>query len=144
MDVKCYLAKGNEAEMNMKDLLAVTRSNGYRGLGELSNDRSGISLVKDNAALILTGGRESISRFLYNSGAYPLIVGKPPFLLTYARKHRVFGKNETCLKLVCGNGHQQPEDGSEFVPLGQQSTGSQLTMTPPEFGHLLYFIYGWG
>ena len=144
MQVKCYLAKGPELDQTMMELLAVARNEGQTSLGMLSNDMAGISLSRNREALVLVGGRDSIHNFLLFQGCYPPIFGTGPFLVSFARKHRVFGKNETCLKIVSGQGHRQPEDGSEFVALGVKSTGRQLRVTPPELAHCLYFMYGWG
>lgn len=144
MQAKCYLAQGPECDLTMMELLALTRNSGQTSLGGLSNDLAGISLSKSKVALILVGGRDSIHNFLLYNGAYPYITGTVPFRLCYARKHRVFGKNETCLKIVCGEGHRQPEDGSEFVTLGVKGTGTKVLVTPPELAHILYFTYGWG
>jgi hypothetical protein len=144
MEAKCYLASGPELDRTMMQLLALARNEGKTSLSELYNDRAGISLSKNRQALILVGGRDSIHDLLLYSGTYPLILGARPFLLSFARKHRVFGKNETCLKVVCGTGHHKPEDGSEYVPLGVKGNGTQLAVTPAELGHCIHFLYGWG
>ena len=144
MQAKCYLAAGPDVDRTMMELLSLTRANGADSLGALSNDRAGISLSRNRVALVLVGGRDSIHNLLLYSGSYPLIVGTRPFNVCFARKHRVFGKNETCLKIVCGTGHRQPEDGSDFIALGVKGTSQQLTVTPPELAHCLHFLYGWG
>lgn len=144
MEVKCYLAKGPELNRTMMELLSLTRNEGHNSLGALYTDQAGISLDKERSALILVGGRDSIHKFLMYTGPFPHIIGTRPFLLSFARKHRVFGKNETCLKIVCGSGHHKPEDGSDYVALGLKGTSARLAVTPPELGHCLYFIYGWG
>jgi hypothetical protein len=145
MKAKCYLAKGPELDMTMMELLALARGDaGKDSLGSLSNDRAGISLSRNREALILVGGRDSIHDFLLYQGVYPQIIGAHPFLVSFARKHRVFGKNETCLKIVCGGGHHQPNDGSEFAALPIKGRAERLTVTPPELAHCLHFMYGWG
>lgn len=141
MKVKCYLAEGNDADRNMMDLLRLTRSNGQQGLGGLVNGRDGISLAKNKGALVLVGGRESIMHSLIFSGGIPLITGGNPFRVTFARKHKVFGKNETCVKIVGSEGHPQPEDGSEYVALSGQ--GPTITCTPVQLGWELNRLYGW-
>lgn len=144
MEVKCYLAKGPELDQTMMNLLALTRKDGKQSLEELSNDRAGISLSRNREALILVGGRDSIHDFLLYGGCYPYIAGVGPFRVSFARKHRTLGKNETCVKLVCGPGHRQPEDGSSYVDLGAKAAGRNIMLTPPELAHCLHFIYGWG
>lgn len=146
MEVKCYLTQGAETDRSMKDLLSLARNNGQTSLSSLINDRDVISLSKNRGGLVVVGGRESISQFFYFSGGMPYIVGSRPFLITTMRKHRIFGKNESCIKMVCGTGHPQPEDGSPYVTLDAKpgSGGTGLTMNPVEMGHFLYFQYGWG
>ena len=144
MQAKCYLAQGPEVDLTMMELLSLARSNGQTSLGGLSNDMAGLSLTKNRVALVFAGGRDSIHNMLLFSGPYPPIFATTPFLLSYARKHRVFGKNETCLKIVCGQGHHQPDDGSEFVSIPVKGGGTRLIVTPPELAHTLYFTYGWG
>lgn len=128
----------------MMELLSLARNSGETSLGVLANDMAGISLSKNRDSLIFVGGRDSIHNLLLFSGPYPPIFGTRPFKVCFARKHRVFGKNETCLKIVCGDGHRQPEDGSEFVSLGENAKSNNLMVTPPELAHCLYFLYGWG
>jgi hypothetical protein len=145
MEVKYYLAKGGEADQSMKHLLALARTQGANGISSLINDaRNGnLSLTETKSALVIVGGRESIRRSLMNSGGYPTITGTAPLKFCFARKHRIFGKNETCLKVVAGQGHTQPEDGSEFMILDTQSGGGQFSLTPPQFSVYLYSAYGW-
>jgi hypothetical protein len=144
MQVKCLLAQGAQTDMSMMDLLALTRNTGQTSLGGLINDFDKISMVKARSALVLVGGRESISRFFYNSGGMPRIVASRPVQVCFARKHRMFGKNETCLKIVCGGGFRQPPDGSEYINLVIEGDGTQAIINPVELGHILYFAYGWG
>jgi hypothetical protein len=94
--------------------------------------------------MVIVGGRESIRNSLFNSGNTTHITGANPLRMCFARKHRVFGKNETCLKLVCGQGHQQPQDGSEFITLQTQNGAPQFLLSPTQLAHLLYSAYGWG
>jgi len=146
MQVKCYLAQGDEVDKNMMELLALTDERGQNSLGGLANDIGNISLSKTRGALILTGGRESITRFLYNQGSFPLITGGRPFLVSFARKHRIFGKNETCVKIVSGTGHRQPTDGSEYQGINglRMTRTMELLMTSSELSHSLWAMYGWG
>ena len=126
MEAKCYLASGPDVDRTMMQLLSMARDNGTTSLTALYNDRSGISLSKNRTALVLVGGRDSIHKLLFWSGTELRIIGTAPWYVSFARKHRVFGKNETCLKIVCGPGHHQPEDGSEFVPLGVKGNGREM------------------
>ena len=146
MQVKCYFAEGVDVDKSMMELMVLTDSRGSTGLGALTNTNAGISLIKNRGALIMTGGRESITRFLYNQGNTTLIIGVRPFLVSFARKHRMLGKNETCVKLVSGGGHRQPADGSDFTDLSRltRTNGQQLIMTPSELSHSLWATYGWG
>lgn len=144
MQVKCYLATGPELNQTMMELLALTRNEGEESLTALHNTNAGISLSKNRQALILVGGRNSIHDFLMGQGAIPLILGTRPLRMSYARKHRIIGKNETCVKIVCGTGHYKPEDGSDYVDIPFKGNGMEFVLTPTELAHCLYFIYGWG
>lgn len=145
MQVKCFFAEGVDVDRSMMELMSLTDNRGYTGLGALTNTNAGISLVKNRGALVMTGGRESITRFLFTQGD-TLIIGVRPFLVSFARKHRILGKNETCVKIVSGGGHRQPVDGSEFKDLSAfiRTNSQQLTMTPTELSHSLWAMYGWG
>ena len=144
MEAKCYLASGPDVDRTMMQLITLARDNGSTSLSALYNDMAGISLSKNRSTLVLVGGRDSIHNLLFWSGTTFSILGTCPWYVSFARKHKVFGKNETCLKIVCGPGHHQPEDGSEFVPLGVKGTGMQMRLTPTELAHLLNRLYGWG
>ena len=146
MQVKCYLAQGADVDKSMMELMTLTDTRGSIALAALQNTNAGISLVKSNCALVFTGGRESITKFLYHQGGDTLIVGVRPFLASFARKHRILGKNETCVKIVSGRLYRQPPDGSEFFDLSGfiRTDSMQITMTPAELANSLWAAYGWG
>ncbi len=149
MHVKCLLAEGQEANLSMMELMNMAHgSRGKRSLMELINEpREGvISLIKGAGALFITGGRDSIQSFLVNHAIGPDILGVRPLRVSFARKHRTLGKNETCVKLVSGMGHNTPEDGSQFQDLGfyNQSGAPLLRIRPMELNFALWKLYGWG
>lgn len=144
MKVKYYLAEGNESDRSMMELLSLARHNGQSGIGGLANFKGNISLSQNRGALIIVGGRESIVLSLTRQGVAPQIIGGSPFLFTFARKHKVFGKNETCLKIVSGrDNHPQPQDGDEYKEIPSQG-GINVSVTPPHLGIFVSSLYNWG
>ncbi len=144
MKVKYYLAEGNESDRSMMDLLSLARNNGQTGIGGLANFKGNISLSQNRGALVIVGGRDSIVLSLTRQGPAPQIIGGSPFLFTFARKHKVFGKNETCLKIVRGRAnHPQPQDGDEYKEIPSQG-GQSVAVTPPHLGIFVSSLYNWG
>ncbi len=151
MQVKCLLVVGNEARLSMAELMGL--AHGHRGkqsFTELVNYDPGenaISLVEGAGALFMTGGRDSIQSFLVTQQSMRIgIVGLRPFRASFMRKKRTLGKNETCVKIVSGMGHNSPEDGTPYQDLGLYSAsgGPFLRIQPMDLNHSLNALYGWG
>ena len=119
MIVKCRLFGQIESDFPVNSLIALTRQFGKESLNELPTDNfidpNNITISKYEA-LVLVGGRQSIVQILQQAGDNLLIKGGPPFMIGFARKHHMFGKNETCVKIVSGR-TKLPEDGFKYENL---------------------------
>ena len=119
MIVKCKVLGQIESNMSVNSVIAYTRQYGKESLQELLTDNivdpNNITISKDDA-LVLVGGRQSIVQILQQAGDNLLIKGGPPFMIGFARKHHMFGKNETCVKIVSGR-RKLPEDGFKYENL---------------------------
>ena len=154
MDVKCLLVTGNEARLGMRDLMDLVHGDRWKEtFSQLGTNHlvPSVDLRTGRGALFLTGGRGSIQRFLIAQNAMPRydLIGTYPFQASVMRKHRTFSKNETCVKIVEGPGHNNPPDGSPLVDMGYFVKGvvkggpPALRLAPIELLFALKSLYGW-
>ena len=118
MLVKYWYAGWMNADLPIKGMLALSRQWGKDSLAECSNDDWGQVQIHRDSALVISGGRQSIIQSLADCGEKPLLTGGPPFMLATARKHHMFGKNETAIKLIA-NRRKAPDDGGDYVDLAK-------------------------
>lgn len=153
MDVKCLVVTGNEARLSMRELMELAHGDrGKDSFAELATNHlyKIIDLRVGRGALFMTGGRGSIQSFLVaqQGGGYN-VTGAYPFQVSMMRKHRTFSKNETCVKIVEGPGHNNPPDGSPLVDMGYyvketvRGGPPALRLTPMELLFSLKSLYGW-
>ena len=77
------------------------------------------------------------------------LLGTYPFQASMMRKHRTFSKNETCVKIVEGPGHFNPQDGSPLADMGYyvketvRGGPPALRLAPMDVLFALKSLYGW-
>ena len=130
MLVKCRVAGNLESDMSANWLMATTRQFGKETLEELRQDTmvdpDNITIQKDEA-MVLVGGRQSIMKLLQENGDNVIIKGSTPMMVGVFRKHHMFGKNETCVKIVSGR-KKLPEDGVKYEDLGNYVQSARFWM----------------
>ena len=122
MIVKCKQFGHIQSDMSVNVLIGLTRQFGKESLQELLQtdsiaDPNNISISRDEA-LVLVGGRQSIIQLLQQTGDNLLIKGGAPMMVGFARKHHLFGKNETCVKIL-SHRRKLPNDGVNYEDLGK-------------------------